>query len=161
MKKKRHRGLTRRQQRVVQNKLANMTDVEAVRKAGYSEKTALHMAHKIVDNPHVQNVLQSLIQTRFPPEYVTDKLDEGLNAMKIMFHGNKKLMIPDYAERGKSLERVVEWGGYIAKRVNIADGAAVNIENVNVLQVTQAHERIVELTERIRARAKEAHKEKK
>lgn len=151
---RRHRkkGLSKRQRKLIRGKVAGLSDREALRKAGYSESTIQHAQNTITDNPEVQRVLKTLVQTVAPPAVIAKKLEEGLDATKFHMDGNGGLEVADWEQRGKYLDRAVEWGGYIAGSKSAGDGG-VNIGNVNILHVTATHERIAELTQRIRTRA--------
>jgi phage terminase small subunit len=150
-RKRRKTGLSKRQRKIVQGKVAGLKDSEALRRAGYSESTIAHAQKKIMENPEVQRVLKTLVHDVAPPAVVARKLAEGLEATKLLMDGNGGIEVVDWDQRGKYLDRVVEWGGYISSSKSQDPGLTLN-GNVNILHVTATHERIAELTQRIRAR---------
>lgn len=105
---------TKRQRQAVDNILSGdyRSVAEAMRAAGYSEKSSYNPKHTLANRKGVQNYIESLsdsAQKRWNmslDEKVMDVYLDGLDAIKL--HGKKGIEHPDYKMRLEYANKVTE-----------------------------------------------------
>lgn len=142
-------GLNIRERRFVKGLAAGLTPVEAMRRAGYSETTALKAGSvKARDNRIMSFIQRAMERQGITDEKLAVKLNEGLDSTKVISanimaqdgegmadaHGTTKdfVEVPDFATRHKYLDTALKLGNHYpteqtGQSLNVLVGLQVKI----------------------------------